>query len=189
MNKTEAISAVIAATRDEPIVFTTGFSCRIAHDIADRANHFYMTGSMGLAAAIGTGIALHSARPVVVVDGDGSLSMNPSCLLTVGALPALPLLHLLLDDNSYESTGGQDVPSEHIDFCGLARAAGYPTVSHADNAQDFGEALESGLTCSTPVFVHCRLTSPGESPPPPRIGLGLDRIHRRFSDHLSQVVG
>ncbi|MPY61994.1 thiamine pyrophosphate-dependent enzyme [Streptomyces spongiae] len=188
MNKTEAIRAVIDATGAEPVVFTTGFSCRIARGIADRASHFYMTGSMGLAADIGIGIALHSTVPVVVVDGDGSLAMNPGCLLTAGALPGLPLLHLLLDDRSYESTGGQHVPSERVDFCALARAAGYAEVLCADGIGDFREALASGLTCSAPVFVHAVLAAPEGALPPPRIDLGLDEVRRRFSDHLGLVV-
>ncbi|MEU0949474.1 thiamine pyrophosphate-dependent enzyme [Streptomyces canus] len=188
MNKNEVIGAVIRATRNEPIIFTTGFSCRIGRSIADRANHFYMTGSMGLAADIGIGVALHSRLPVVVVDGDGSLAMNPSCLLTAGALPDLPLLHLLLDDRSYESTGGQNVPSGHVDFCALAQAAGYSKVEYVDNVGDFGEAFTSGLTCSAPVFVQCALTSPRTTTPPPRIEMGLDEVRRRFSGHLRQVV-
>ncbi|MGW2749004.1 hypothetical protein [Streptomyces sp. NPDC001450] len=32
-----------------------------------------MTGSMGLALAVGTGVAMASALPTIVVDGDGSL--------------------------------------------------------------------------------------------------------------------
>ncbi|MGW3123458.1 thiamine pyrophosphate-dependent enzyme [Streptomyces sp. NPDC001107] len=188
MNKKDAISTVIRATSEEPIIFTTGFSCRIARSIADRDNHFYMTGSMGLAADIGIGVALHSRLPVVVVDGDGSLAMNPSCLLTAGSLPDLHLLHLLLDDRSYESTGGQNVPCEHVDFSALAQAAGYAKVEHVDNVGDFEDALTSSLTCSSPVFIHCALTSPGTTPPPPRIDMELDEVHHRFSSHLRQVV-
>lgn len=90
MNKTAVIRALIEATSTDPIIFTTGYSCRIARNVADRPNHFYMTGSMGLAASIGTGIALSTGRLVVVVDGDGALAMNPGCLLTAGALPTFP---------------------------------------------------------------------------------------------------
>jgi sulfopyruvate decarboxylase subunit beta len=57
MDKADAISAVIDATPDTPVIFSTGYACRIANSIADRPNYFYMTGSMGLAANIGTGIA------------------------------------------------------------------------------------------------------------------------------------
>jgi thiamine pyrophosphate-dependent acetolactate synthase large subunit-like protein len=147
-----------------------------------------MTGSMGLAASIGVGIALSSALPVVVVDGDGSLAMNPGCPLTAGAMPNIPLLHLVLDDGLYESTGGQGVPSQRVDFTALARAAGYREVSRADNLSTFGKLLKKLLEkCSTPTFVHCVLTSREMTEPPPRIETDLYQHHLRFSQHLNRV--
>src|SRR5260363_186197 len=99
MNKTVAIQQIILATTNQPIIFTTGYSCRIAAHLRHRPNHFYMTGSMGLAVALATGL------PTVVVDGDGSLLMNPASLIVAGAIPDLSLLHVVLDDGVYASTG------------------------------------------------------------------------------------
>jgi sulfopyruvate decarboxylase subunit beta len=63
MSKTEVIRAVIDVAEAAPIVFTTGYASRIAHAIAPRPSHFYMTGSMGLAAPIAAGVALAPAVP------------------------------------------------------------------------------------------------------------------------------
>lgn len=186
MNKTAAIRALIEATSADPIIFTTGYSCRIARNVADRPNHFYMTGSMGLAASIGTGIAMSTGRLVVVVDGDGALTMNPGCLITAGALAHLPLFHLVLDDGRYESTGGQSVPSRRINFTALAEAAGYTDVWHVDDLSKFKELLHSELrTCATPTFVHCELTEQDEAGAPPRIEAELAQHQLRFSGHLA----
>ncbi|MEU1885866.1 thiamine pyrophosphate-dependent enzyme [Micromonospora sp. WMMD987] len=186
MNKTAAIRALIEATSADPIIFTTGYSCRIARNVSDRPNHFYMTGSMGLAASIGTGIALSTGRLVVVVDGDGALAMNPGCLLTAGALPHLPLLHLVLDDGRYASTGGQQVPSRRINFTALAEAAGYTGVWHVDDLSKFRELLHSEVrTCTSPTFVHCELTEEDEAGAPPRIDAELAQHQLRFSGHLT----
>lgn len=108
MNKVQAVGTVIERTPSRPVLFTTGYTCRIAKHIADRDNHFYMTGSMGLVSSIGVGIALSSGRSTVVVDGDGSLLMNPAGLITAGSMPHLPLLHVVMDDARYASTGGRD---------------------------------------------------------------------------------
>ncbi|WP_320068947.1 thiamine pyrophosphate-dependent enzyme [Micromonospora sp. RTGN7] len=186
MNKTAAVRAVIEATSAEPIIFTTGYSSRIAKHLANRPNHFYMTGSMGLAASIGTGIALSSGRRVVVVDGDGALAMNPGCLITAGAFVHLPLFHLVLDDGQYESTGGQEVPSRRVNFTGLAEAAGYSDVWHVDDLNKFRELLHSELPgCATPTFVHCELTERDEPGPPPRIEADLSQHQLGFSGHLA----
>lgn len=187
MNKAEAIAAVIDLTTAEPVVFTTGYSCRIARGYADRANHFYMTGSMGLAATIGTGIALSVDVAVVVVDGDGSLAMNPAAVLTAGAFPGLRMVHVVLDDEVYESTGSQPVPSGHYDYCDLARLAGYRQVGHHARIDQFQNAFRAALARDEgPSFLHCRL-APSANPLPPRVDLDLGDLRQRLGRHLQAL--
>lgn len=188
VNKTAAIRAVIEATTDEPIVFTTGYACRIAQGVLDRPNHFYMTGSMGLASSIGTGIAQQTGRPTVVVDGDGSLLMNPAGLVAAGALGSLPLVHILLDDGRYASTGGQYVPSGGIDFALLARGCGYPRVERIERIAELVATLRAVPgTCAAPTFLHCVLT--GDDPPiPPRVDGDLADHAARFAAAVRKSV-
>ncbi|MEO7262328.1 MAG: enduracididine biosynthesis enzyme MppP [Jatrophihabitantaceae bacterium] len=184
IDKTKAIQTIIDAAGDLPVVFTTGYSCRIAKSLADRDGHFYMTGSMGLAANIGTGISLALDRTTFVVDGDGSLAMNPSCLLVAGAIPTLPLVHIVLDDGAYDSTGGQPSPTQRLDFCALARAAGYAEAWQVYEATALARCLEAQVArCSAPTFMHCLIT-PDTAAPPPRIDLSLAEHAGRFSRHL-----
>lgn len=188
MNKTDAIAAVIAATIREPIVFTTGYACRIARALADRPNHFYMTGSMGLASSIGIGIAMETGGTTVVVDGDGSLLMNPVGLITAGTLGDLPLVHLVLDDGKYASTGGQDVPSAAADLGGLARASGYPTVRVVDEVAGLASILSEAIeSCTAPVFVHC-VVRDADPPVPPRIDGDLGEHAARFGQCVRELV-
>src|SRR4051812_50205137 len=83
MSKTSAVAVALATAPGIPTVFTTGFISRIGA-AAEQRNHFYMTGSMGLALSLGTGIALSSRQATLVVDGDGSLLMNPVGLIMAG---------------------------------------------------------------------------------------------------------
>ncbi len=187
MDKTEAIRTIIDAAGDAPVIFTTGYTCRIAKSLAISDRHFYMTGSMGLAANIGTGISLALNRTTVVVDGDGSLAMNPGCLIVAGALPRLRLVHLVLDDAAYASTGGQASPTQRLDFCGLARSAGYPEACRLSTAPALAGFLRARLgCCSVPTFVHCPVTADPANPPP-RIDLNLAEHARRFSQHLQTL--
>lgn len=181
MNKTAAIGAVLSVTAGRPVVFTTGYTCRIARHLADRPGHFYMTGSMGLASAIALGVALTTRRPVVVVDGDGALLMNPVGPLTVGAFPDTTLVHVVLDDGSYASTGGQQAP--HADLTALARACGYPGVTTAADGRGLAAAVRSALSGTGPAFVRAPLTGP-DDPVPPRVDVDLGLHARQFRDHV-----
>ena len=187
MNKTAAIAAVLAATTDQPVIFTTGFACRIARHLAERPNHFYMTGSMGLASSIGIGIALAARQPTVVVDGDGSLLMNPVGLLTAGGLQDLPLVHVVLDDASYASTGGQHAPPTGTNLVRLATAFGYPWAGSADRLDAFAELVRTAVAdCASPMIVVAVLTEPDE-PVPPRVDVDLGVHAREFRDHLAFI--
>jgi thiamine pyrophosphate-dependent acetolactate synthase large subunit-like protein len=184
MHKAKAIQIVIDAAGDCPVVFTTGYTCRIARSLADRDRHFYMTGSMGLAANIGIGISLSLNRTTVVVDGDGSLAMNPGCLLVAGAIPNLRLIHIVLDDGAYASTGGQRSPTQRLDFCVLARSAGYPEARQVLDGPALADCLQSRISrCSGPILVHCPVSA-DIAPAPPRIDLSLAEHARRFSDAI-----
>jgi sulfopyruvate decarboxylase subunit beta len=182
VNKSTAIAAVLAATRDRPVIFTTGYACRIARHLADRPGHFYMTGSMGLASSIGIGVALSTGRPAVVVDGDGALLMNPVGPLTAGTLPGLPLVHVVLDDGSYASTGGQEAP--RADLPALARACGYRQVLSVAQAGALTDAVAAALTgAGQPGFVQAVLSDP-DAPVPPRVDVDLAEHARQFRDFV-----
>ena len=72
-SRAQAMAAILELLSDEPVIICNGFPSREAFKIADRPTHFYMIGSMGVAAAIGLGVALSKpAKRVVVFDGDGN---------------------------------------------------------------------------------------------------------------------
>jgi sulfopyruvate decarboxylase subunit beta len=188
MNKHDAIQAIIAATTDQPTVFTTGYTCRIARAMADRPTHFYMTGSMGLASSVGFGVAVTSGLVTVVVDGDGSVLMNPVGLITVGAHRSLPLVHVVLDDGRYASTGGQSVPSRP-DLAALAQNSGYLDVHDTHDTTELTELLEKVLACCTaPTFIRCDLHG-AEPPVPARVDTDLGDHAMRFASALQAMTG
>lgn len=188
MNKTAAIRVIIGASGTKPVIFTTGSTCSIARELADLPNHFYMTGPMGLASSIGIGVALETKRTTVVVDGDGSLLMNPTGLITAGTLPTLPLVHIVLDDGIYAFTGGEQVPSRRADLCALARASGYRRVFSTAKLDEFSALLHGQLAgCSTPVFIRCALAG-FDSAAPSRMTSDLEGHARRFYGHITDPV-
>lgn len=186
MKKSEATRAVIDAFDDRPIVFSTGYISRIAHDIQDSDNHFYMVGSMGLASSIGVGIAATTGREVVVVDGDGSALMGLNgLLLHEDVEPPVQLVHVVLDDGEYDSTGGQPGPLSVRRLPDLARAAGYGEVHRVATLGDLSRVLRLARTAppGRVWMLHCKV-EPAHAAPP-RLELGLPDIFERLREYLS----
>jgi phosphonopyruvate decarboxylase len=93
---------------DAVYVASTGYVSRAVAEIAGDAYHvFAMQGSMGLAPAIGLGVALHTDRPVVVINGDASLLMALGSTHTIRDYAPPNYFHYVLDNGCHESVGAQ----------------------------------------------------------------------------------
>ena len=110
MTRAEAIHVVLSKLTDELVIICNGFPSREAFAFRDRPEHFYMIGSMGLASAIGVGIALAKpTRTVVVLDGDGNVLMNMGTLATIAAHQPKNLLHIVFDNELRMKMNGRPV--------------------------------------------------------------------------------
>lgn len=138
------------------IVATTGYTGRELYALGDRDNQLYMVGSMGCAASLGLGLALASPqRRVIIIDGDGALLMHLGVLTTIGYEQPANLLHIVLDNEQYESTGGQSTSSHAVDFCAIAAASSYTSVTCADTPEMLGTIMK--VPQSGPSFVLVKI--------------------------------
>src|ERR1700742_1805626 len=141
----EALRAVVAQTSPSSTVLlaSTGFCGRELYAIEDRANHFYMVGSMGCVLPLALGLAL--ARPdlrVIALDGDGAALMRLGAFATAGAYGPANLWHLLLDNGMHDSTGGQATVSPSVSFAGVAAACGYASALETDDLARISQWLD-----------------------------------------------
>ncbi len=122
LTRTVAIELILdALAGDEAIIASTGKTGRELFTISDRANHLYVVGGMGTASAIGFGVAHALPRqPVVVIDGDGAALMKLGVLATIGFYQPSNLLHIILDNEAHDSTGGQQTASGIVRFAAVA---------------------------------------------------------------------
>jgi phosphonopyruvate decarboxylase len=117
-----------------------------------------MMGSMGCLSALGLGLASrHPRRTVFVLDGDGALLMKLGSLATIGNYRPANLVHVLFDNQVYESTGAQPTVASGVDFCAVARACGYPTQEEVSSISRFKELLATLPGRAKPLFVHVRI--------------------------------
>lgn len=79
---------------------------------------------MGHCSAIAHGLALYQEKNVVCLDGDGSIIMHMGNLVTIGSLKAKNLIHVVFNNGTYESVGGQWIENKNLDFCQVAKSCG-----------------------------------------------------------------
>jgi phosphonopyruvate decarboxylase len=179
-----AITAAVKQLDDEAVIHANGHPARESHAISDRAQNFYMLGSMGLASAIGLGIALaQPARGTVIFDGDGNVLMNLGILPMVAACRPRRFVHCVFDNEVYGSTGNQRSAAPGAALGELAAAAGYRTVAVALDEREVSNSLAAALRSDGPHFLHIKVTR--ESADVPRIAHTPAQIRDRFRASLA----
>ena len=162
MTRLEATRIVVDAAGDAPIVASLGHPAYDLFAAGDRPQNFYTWGSMGLASSIGLGLAL--ARPdlrVYVIDGDGSLLMNLGSLATIGLLRPGNLVVVVMDNEEYATTGGQQTPTAHgADLAAAAAAMAIAPVARARTELE----LRAALIASRFVLAKVVKSPPGAKP-------------------------
>ena len=157
--RSEVIAAVVGPLPDDVVVVaTTGKTARELAAWRDRSANLYVVGSMGCASSIALGIATAAeGRGVVVLDGDGAALMRLEALVSIGAARPSRLVHVVLDNIAYESTGSQRTNSASVDFPAVASACGYSTAATTDDPAAAAELVRAGLAGGGPHFVHVRI--------------------------------
>jgi phosphonopyruvate decarboxylase len=156
--RADAIREILDRHGDEAIyVASTGYVSRAVHACAGPTHRvFYMQGSMGLAPAIALGLAVHTDRPVVVINGDGALLMSLGTTHTIRDHGPPNLFHYVLDNGCHESVGGQPcAPLEPIypgvtEIIRISRDGKPPRVAidPVENARSIREELLGSGTAS-----------------------------------------
>ena len=183
----QAIQKILEHVADADIVLnTTGMISREAFATQDRPGNFYMLGSMGLLGSLGLGLAvLTPQRRVFVLEGDGSVLMSLGALPLIAAERPGNLVHIVLDNEAYESTGGQPSISSRVDLGEVAKSAGYARVARVAEAEDLDRAL---LGCALGDGPFLILVKVGIDPVEgiPRVSHSPTDIRDRFMNFIQR---
>lgn len=184
----EAIAAILAHVDEADLVLsTTGMISREVYATDDRPGNFYLLGSMGLLSALGLGLAiLVPQHRVWILDGDGSALMNLGALPLIATEHPPNLVHIILDNEAYESTGGQPAISASVDLAEIGQSCGY---RHVDRAASHGE-LERALDAYPPdVGPRLILVKAAIAPVEgiPRVAQAPEAIRDRFLGHIRNL--
>jgi len=161
LTRSKALERIISFTPENKfvVITSTGFAGRELFSLNDRINHFYMVGSMGCASSFGLGLSLaRSDLNVVVVDGDGAAMMRMGNFATLGTYASNNLIHILLDNGVYDSTGAQSTVSDDVAFADVAAACGYGSA-YSGNSIDIINEIFTTTGTDGPCFAHLKTTA------------------------------
>lgn len=162
MDRFELTSRILGLIDDDTaLVAGIGNAAFELFTAGHRPKNFYMLGSMGLAVPIGLGLALaQPERPVVVMEGDGSVLMNLGALSTV-AREAPPNLTIVIWDNAqWQLTGGQSTAtSVTTDLAAIAAGSGIANASTPEGPDAFEQAVRYALDAPGPHAIVAKINN------------------------------
>ncbi|GCD48122.1 phosphonopyruvate decarboxylase [Streptomyces paromomycinus] len=185
-DRDDLVKAVLAEVGPEFVFSTTGYLSRSLFNQGDRPRNFYMQGSMGHVASLALGSAL--ARPserFVVLDGDGSVLMHMGALTTVGHFAPPNLVHVLFDNQVYDSTGGQATTASTTEFDTIARGSGYRRVQYVASTAAVRPAIQDAFRAEGPTLLVVRGRAGGAAGERASGAVTVPEIARRFSAELT----
>ena len=175
----EILKIIAPYLSEKIVVCNLGFPAKELFHIKHQPSNFYMLGSMGMVTPIGLGVALSSKKEVVVIDGDGSVLMNPGTLATAACLAPENLTIFAIDNKVYGSTGDQPtLTGACVDLEIAARGFGINDTVKASTKKELINAMKrrgKGLR-----FIHA-LAIPGNRDVP---NISLHHIENK-----KQVMG
>ena len=184
MIRKEAISAVVEKIGNQHIISANGFISRDLFEVCDRNSNFYMIGSMGLASSIGLGVALKSTKKkIFVFDGDGNILMNIGSLITIGMTKPKNLVHVIFDNSSHESTGGQPTATNKIQLSKIAKSANYK-VFQVKTKNQLVKIFQKIKLISGPIMVIVKIEKGRVISK--RINIEPTKIKNRFMNSLTK---
>ena len=188
MKGTEAFEEIIPLLTDEIAIHANGYICRESFNIKDRENNFYMIGSMGLASSIGLGVAV--SRPdqkTIIIDGDGNVLMSMGTLAMIAAAAPKNLIHIVIDNETYESTGRQRSLSKSVSLEKVAQSAGYLQTKKVTNKNQIKDAFQELMGKDGPSFLLVKV-EPSFDKSTGRVHHTPEEITSRFMKSIKKIT-
>lgn len=165
MSREEAIEVILNHMPGNTIYSaTTGRAARELFFLREKRNEgkehdFLNVGSMGHASSVALGIALSKPdRKVVALDGDAAAIMHMGALTMVSKIFTPNFMHVILNNGTHESVGGQPSAGYLLDWTRIAEACGYQTVGHpVTTEEELVTAIERLKDCGKASFIDCRI--------------------------------
>jgi len=159
MIRNDILKTLIPVISDQLVVCNIGAPSQELFALDDQPSNFYMLGTMGLSSSIGFGIALAQDKPVIAIDGDGSVLTNMATLSTIANNPQDNFILLIIDNGSYGSTGDQPTyTGGKTSLAAVASACGCENVVEV-SAENTAEAVKLALEAAEMTIIVSKCES------------------------------
>jgi sulfopyruvate decarboxylase subunit beta len=178
VKRIDALQAIYDDIADCAVVTIMGAVAVELYSLGHRPNFFYLEHAMGLASSMGLGVGLAQPdRPVVVIDGDGSLLMNLGTLTTMARYAPPNLTHIVFDNESLLSVGGfPTATSTGSDLAAMARGAGIERSRLVTGLDEFTAAAREDLSAGALTCLVAKVEEVG----PASFHMDLHLLENRF---------
>ena len=148
--------------KNTKIISTTGYTSRELMQIRKEfelkyGQDFYMVGGMGHASILASGYSLYKKKPVICIDGDGSFLMHLGSLHTNARFSNKNFKHILINNYSHESVGGQKTHIETINIKKLVLSLGYKKYFMINSKSQLNKIIPNFLRSDGPIFLEVRV--------------------------------
>ena len=142
-----------------PRISTTGMLSRELYEISKKRSNFFMcVGGMGHAISLATGVAASTTKnkKVICLDGDGAALMHMGSMSS--SSKCNNLIHILFNNNSHDSVGGQKTAAQNLKFIKIAKAIGYTNTHSVSKVNKISDVLKKCLSNKKSSFIeiNCR---------------------------------
>lgn len=159
MIRHDVFKTLLPIIRDKLVVCNIGSPSQELFALDDQPSNFYMLGTMGLCSSIGLGLALAQTKPVIAIDGDGSVLTNLGTLATIANNVADKFILLIIDNGSYGSTGDQPTyAGKKTSLARVASACGCENVVECD-ASETADTLKAALASRKMTIIVSKCTT------------------------------
>ena len=165
LKREKCIQVILDKLKDEDVlVSTTGKTSRELYELSERNKlknpRFLSIGGMGHVSQISLGISNNSSKRVFCLDGDGSIIMHMGSMGIIGDNAGSNYFHILFNNGTHESVGGQPTIGGEINFELLSLSLGYESyfkITYEEQLLDFFKNTLNSV--KGPVFIEILIDS------------------------------
>ena len=143
------------------IVSTTGMTSREIFEYRESKGQphfkdFLTVGSMGHTSSIAFGLSLSQPnKKIICIDGDGSMLMHLGATAIQGVSDRDNFFHILINNGSHDSVGGQPTVGKKINFCNIANACGYKIIRKVTKPEEIKLSINELInSVKGPLFIE-----------------------------------
>lgn len=166
LQREAAIQLIIdKLSENDIVVSTTGKTSRELFEYREQLkqsheNDFLTVGSMGHANQIALGIALQKPeRQVICFDGDGAMIMHTGGVGIIGDLVPKNFKHIVFNNGSHESVGGQPTIGSSINFVKIASGFGYKNCISVNSPSDLTKGVNKLINSDGPFLLEVKINN------------------------------